>query len=247
MSNPTGGTAVEPRFGLAGGSLLLSPHADDVALSLGGLLQLDLIPRPITLVTVFGRSGFSRDEGFSADWRANTRRRRQEDLAYAESLGLKLEYLELAEAGLRPRARPLFTSGRWLRAPLELTRILERQVAAAAPGSVWIPLGLGGHRDHLLVEKAATRIARARKLDRLYYEDLPYAAAVSERRIRRRAASISRSLRPISVNIGPVLDRKIESLRLYESQICEQYLRAIHEHHGRWETNRLIERLWRSP
>lgn len=226
---------------------MLSPHADDVALSLGGLLQLDLIPRPITLLTVFGRSGFAREEGFGADWQANTRRRRWEDVAYSESLGMSLRYLDLAEAALRPRVRRLFTSWRWLRAPAELVRILEREISAAEPGSIWIPLGLGGHLDHLLVEKAATRLVRSRKLGRLYYEDLPYAATLSEHQIRRRAASISRSLQPILVDIGSVLERKIEALRLYESQVCEHFLWALGEHHSRWDAARPMERVWRSP
>lgn len=226
-----------------GESAILSPHADDAAFSLGGLLQRDLIPRPITLITLFGRSNYCKQTGFRTDWRSNTVRRRAEDEAFARFHRLELRYLELPEASIRQQDRAV---RRWRRPPASpwLGEALAAELSARPFRFVWIPLALGNHQDHVLTEQVATPLARAAGLTRLYYEDLPYAAAQSERQIRWRAAAVEGARRWTRVDIGGVLDSKLRALDPYESQVRDGDLAALRRHHSRWDPAPPAERVW---
>ena len=69
----------------------------------------------MTLVTLFGRSNFTYEGGFQADWQAVTALRRREDEAFARSLNLPLHYFELPEASLRDI--PILARGKMPRSP----------------------------------------------------------------------------------------------------------------------------------
>ena len=82
------------------GTLIISPHSDDIAFSIGGTLLSHFFPEPLMIVTVFTRS-------ISADYfdgprneKTITAQRGAEDRAYAARVGSGMVRLGLPEATL---------------------------------------------------------------------------------------------------------------------------------------------------
>jgi LmbE family N-acetylglucosaminyl deacetylase len=204
------------------GSIYLSPHRDDAAFSLGGLIAR--APGG-TLVNIFTRCEFT---AVPVDVPAGTTRadtvsaiRAAEDARFIVRSGLEERNLGLEEPSLRggkaftdsaPRASDL----EMLRAPL--TAVLD-ELLAAGPRPIYCPAGIGGHVDHLLTCSVALEWARARGQVGLlrFYEDLPYARKRSKRAkgLRRLKHEVAMPMRRTA---WPVGDEKLAALALYVSQ-----------------------------
>ena len=74
--------------------LVLSPHSDDAALSVGGLIQKPAFRNSIHILTLFGRSNYTRAGGFQDNWQTVSKRRKSEDTAFAARVGVELTYLD---------------------------------------------------------------------------------------------------------------------------------------------------------
>lgn len=179
----------------------ISPHLDDAAFSVGGLLAAHARGGGrVTIVTCFTGnvakpSGFAlacqQDKGLAADVDYMALRR-AEDLAACAVIGAAAVHLPLLEAPHRgyDSAPALFAARRDddpMLAPL--TAALAAQIAALAPDLLLGPLAIGNHVDHWLVRDALA----ATHASVWWWEDWPYAA-------RARAARIDgpRRLHPLS-------------------------------------------------
>jgi LmbE family N-acetylglucosaminyl deacetylase len=215
------------------GTLVLSPHADDAALSLGGCLHAAVLPAPVTIVTVFGESNFM-NGAFHSDVAAVTGRRKAEDRAFAAAAGVGLLFWSNAEAALRPSDSRdgVFAAGFDvpLEEPADLAARLESLLVASPPELMLSPLGLGFHVDHLLVQRLAARLSSLHGIPLAYYEDLPYAAAMPIRSIRARALGIDSALRPWVISIPGELTGKMTGLAHYSSQIDAADLARVMYH-----------------
>jgi LmbE family N-acetylglucosaminyl deacetylase len=174
--------------------VVLSPHRDDAALSLGATLD-GMAGRGlrITVVNCFSISNWAPNlagaEG-SAD--LVNRVRRQEDQEFIQALGrgARMLDLELLDAPLRRPDRAI------LEPPSEadaadvglLARRLGETLHAAL---VLAPLGLGGHVDHL-VTRAAALVAGAGRL--AFYEDLPYVLFASDAEVAAEVEKVTAAL-----------------------------------------------------
>jgi LmbE family N-acetylglucosaminyl deacetylase len=227
-----GGEEVATHLG-RGGTFALSPHADDVALSLGGSLLVSALPQPVVVLTVFGTSNFMAG-GFHDDVDAVTSRRKAEDLAFATAAGVELRFWTYPEASLRTRPTDQNIFQTRYDAPLEEPTGLESELAnlltITGPSLVLAPLGLGYHADHLLVHRLAKRLCLDRQLSVGYYEDLPYAAELSLSAIRARALSVEAALSPVFVGITPFLPAKLRLLGSYPSQLRAEDLARVARH-----------------
>jgi LmbE family N-acetylglucosaminyl deacetylase len=240
------------------GTLVLSPHADDAALSIGGSLLLRAYPAPVRLLTVFSRSSFGYGQ-LCADARAVTAKRREEDLHFAAVCGAHFLSLDLPDAPLRqgPGAETVFALHPHAAVvpPVELAERLARAIADSEPSCVLAPLGLGAHRDHLLVQRAAWALAEAQGFELTLYEDLPYAARLSAAQIYAHAKLVNHDLLPIEISIQRVMAAKLDALKCYPSQLGEADARAVQAHARRCQPRRhrfswfarrwsAYERLW---
>jgi hypothetical protein len=109
-----------------------------------------------------------------------------------------------------------------------------------------LPLGLGGHVDHLIVREACSGLRGNRV--RLYYEDLPYAAHLSEEEIERFVRDFDSDLEPHLFSIKGSLVEKIENLKLYKSQVGDKEVECVQRHANRLGGNQEpCERLWYRP
>ncbi len=223
-------------------SVYLSPHFDDVALSVGGLAAAGTDAGGYGLcVTLFAApptpelplSGFARE--LHARWgepdpAAANALRRAEEQAATRLLGLDLLMLTYADA--------IYRRGRYNSVaeifgavhadetdlPAAIAAALDRAIGRSIGWdgvTVYAPLGLGGHVDHQLAFGAARIIQRVSR-QVCYYEDFPYAAkpdALPARLAELRPAHAT----PTYHDITAVLNRKIAAIASYPSQISSLF------------------------
>lgn len=160
----------------------ISPHLDDAAFSVGGLLA-DHARRGdrVTIVTCFtgnvdGPQGFALacqlDKGLSPDVDYMALRR-AEDRAAAAVIGARVVHLPLLEAPHRgyASARELFGARRHDDNILpEITQAIASQVAVLKPDLLLGPMAIGDHVDHWLVRDAI----KATGAPALMWKDWPY-------------------------------------------------------------------------
>jgi LmbE family N-acetylglucosaminyl deacetylase len=82
------------------GTLIISPHSDDIAFSIGGALLSHFFPEPLMMVTVFTRSISADYFDGPHDEKTITAQRESEDRAYAGRIGSGMVRLGLPEATL---------------------------------------------------------------------------------------------------------------------------------------------------
>jgi LmbE family N-acetylglucosaminyl deacetylase len=215
---------------------ILSPHCDDVPLSLGAtLLERRLGTRPNTHV-LFSKSGFTlMDRGARASQEVTALRHSEEQLA-AQLASYAATFWDLPDALLRPgfdTTADLFDVTRDPAAdPVydELSAVVDR-VVASGPDLVLSPLGCGEHMDHRLVRDVAIKMCQKRLAsERLgFYEDLPYAGRLTLDRIAMRVAAVSSALIPVSVGLAS-LKAKHTLLGCYASQLTKRDLATVTSH-----------------
>lgn len=216
--------------------LIISPHPDDAALSLGGSILK--YPRlQTTIWNVFTRQSYSLVD---RDAERAQQRIVEEERAAAAALGVGIIMAEFREAELRGYVRLSERLGhdyqsiyirpgeRELREAV--TTALQRVVEELQPALVGMPLGIGGHVDHLLCREAALAcLARSGWQGRLFcYEELPYALRADWRiealaMAERRGLVLSEGLIPV----GPWLDTKHHILEIYRSQLHPRDIRQL--------------------
>lgn len=214
--------------------IFISPHFDDVVLSCGGTLaQLSQQGTKLLLVTVF-----TADQADSAPLSPLARQmhdkwgsalkpfevRKREDKATIDYLQAEYRWLEFPDVIYRypvlwedeimcpafnPQADACF----------ELVRAALLKVLNENPHAVvFAPLGLGHHRDHLLVHEAVKDAARVATsfCTLLFYEDFPYAATAD---LKQRINDIKLKLKPLTVDISSTLNERVCLTQMHASQM----------------------------
>jgi LmbE family N-acetylglucosaminyl deacetylase len=213
--------------------VVLSPHLDDAALSLGGsIARFTAAGERVLVITVAagspspGSALGSFAESLHQAWGVGSvdvvALRRREDEAAMAILGAEALRLERLDAVYRLPQRydteaallgePALEDRLGLDLALDLAAILD-----ASPRAVILaPLAVGGHVDHRVVHDVALELWRSGR-ELCFYEDFPYAArplSVEERR-----AAIGVDLEPVTLDIAATLERKVAAVLAYESQI----------------------------
>lgn len=212
--------------------LALSPHLDDAAFSISPLLaELSTACRVIVATPFAGSvadaAGFALacqlDKGLSpeVDYMAL---RRREDAAWAAAIDVEVVHGDLTEAPHRgyESAAALFSGihaddhlkpilGAWLRTI----------VANVSPELVLLPLGIGGHVDHLWLRQLAE--ASFEKMPLAYYGDQPYCAKQGLALGPGKVPEAS-GLEAFKVYAGAsAVDRSMDAAAVYLSQIPFQF------------------------
>jgi LmbE family N-acetylglucosaminyl deacetylase len=88
------------------------------------------------------------------------------------------------------------------------------------PGATfYAPLGVGGHVDHRLTFKAA--LLGQGEMATAFYEDFPY--SLDSGAVERRLQELGGGFVPSTIDIDPVLSRKIRAISAYASQLDELF------------------------
>ena len=201
----------------------ISPHLDDAAFSVGGLLAARAgAGDRVTIVTCFTGNvaqpqGFAlacqTDKGLAPDLDYMALRR-QEDLAACAVIGATAIHLPFLEAPHRryASAPELFADRRMDDGVLgPMTYALDTLLGDLAPDLLLGPLAIGDHVDHWVVRDALETIGR----ELLLWEDWPYA----------RRASHGPEATPVLRHALSDSDRaaRLAMCRAYESQLGYQF------------------------
>jgi hypothetical protein len=223
--------------------LVVSPHYDDAPLSVGeSLLHGDLRSERVTVGIVFGRSNWVRYfHPTNRRWPVATAIRLMEEGVNAFRFRYRVRVALLPEwilrTGIADSAAYLDQSRDVSADPLvdDVYRVLLKWSAGA--DLVLVPLGIGGHVDHLIVAAAGRRLADAGRPIR-FYEDRPYACWLDDDALTAAALVTVPHGAPSPIS-GPIGGRKRE-LIWYPSQVGGFFDDAI----GLDETRNRCERVW---
>lgn len=229
------------------GTLVLAPHPDDAAFSLGGAILGRQLPAPVTVVTLFGRSNYAGGQ-FHPDADCVTALRQAEDEQWARSAGVRLVYLDRPEAALRTGSSfddvfgPPDFDHLAIRETAETIRAL---VIEEKPRLLLAPLAIGSHCDHVIVRELVKSFSREADIVTAFYEDLPYADEASSEEIARAVSEALPDPWPLVLPLrAGMLDRKCDSLPVYASQIEDAVLHAVRRHSLGLGHADGAERLW---
>ena len=250
------GTCELPRVGFPSRRrriLVIEPHMDDAALSVGGTMWLRRNECEFTVLALAGVGNFTTyyliDRDFF-DIAEVTALRKAESALFLKHLGGHHMTLDLLEAPLRYR------NGRWTLDWFRQHRDAMWELVARSPGSgelekwtaalaqfftsldaeeVWMPLGVGNHVDHQLTRDACLQILRKPELIKgcnvRFYEEVPYTInwpGHAERIItalRNGGARIEQE----RVNISEAMTEKLHLLSIFASQFKMNYIKPVIE------------------
>jgi len=214
--------------------LVLSPHLDDAVLSLGGTMaEMAQIGRNVVVYNLFcapyhgplSPAAQRLHEGWG-DPEDITGLRLQEDRQALEVIGAQQIIGDARDLIYRQSVQ-----GDWLYTRMEdiqgdrnpednaLVSAYFSKLAgmfAKEKFEIYVPLGIGGHIDHILAFDMGVLLHEADYTVK-FYEDLPYALREDYLSARINTMKNMRS----SIELFPLemLDRKIEALHFYQSQI----------------------------
>lgn len=244
----TGSTAPAPTAGEVKGRsvVVVSPHYDDVPLSLGQSLTDGALTQAdaVSVRVVFGHTNWSvrlhptrRRAPLITSWR-----RGEEQLA-ARRFGYRVRAEPLEEVILRTGSMDpaSFTDGSASipdALALRVTRVLRRWWAEA--DVLWVPAGLGRHVDHRMVAGCGADLVRRGCDGIAFYEDRPYTAYLDDEEIERQLGELDLHLEPVDVS-GPIAVSTHDAVRrIYRSQMDEYFLDAQRRDRESGRT----ERIW---
>lgn len=240
--------------------VFVAPHLDDVALSCGASVAKLARDSRVQIATVF--AGFPQSELSSfaqfqhARWRLAdgeaVQSRHKEDTAATAALGegAWLTWFQYRDAIYRD---PAYASddalfGPVLESDTSLFRSIARDLDAASDAEYFVPLGIGGHVDHVIVNRAARFLALSGAIV-WGYADLPY--ALDDDAL---AATLDAlggdEIREIALD-EEALERRWDAVTCYASQLpvlfrdIPEPRAALEAFAGRWSTGGPVDRFWR--
>jgi LmbE family N-acetylglucosaminyl deacetylase len=169
----------------------------------------------------------------------------QEERAVAEIAGYKVDFLGFGEPFVRSgfaSMTEIFDPSRdpsadpaWRNVYAALASMMDSHVSL-----VLAPIGCGDHIDHRMVNRiASTYLAEHSDITMGFYEDLPYAAELSESEIASKVKDVcGKRLKPVVV--GGDIGAKLELLRVYESQLDNTQIECVRNYWNRQGG----ERIW---
>jgi LmbE family N-acetylglucosaminyl deacetylase len=197
-------------------TIVVAPHSDDAALSLGGAITASRLGRAAVIV-VFSTTNF-RVGGLGAPELVSALRRREDKNALLPWIN-SLVFLDQADHSLKTRG------------PGDAQIVIEKLESALqnlcwGPDTLFLfPLGLGDHPDHLLLHQIGQQFSLPCRKG--YYEDLPYAATESKE-----SCKFGSKDKLTRVAIASNFDAKARLLRFYRSQGLSIYMPALERYHS---------------
>ena len=227
---------------------LISPHHDDIALSLS-ITAAQLVGRglEIRIVNCFTRSRFAPGRRLRGEDEVSAERMR-EDRAFLSELRLEGASVDLGRRdaplrypeGIRAIVRNDDLDGRDGEEMIAVAGAIGR---VCPRGAVVLPLAVGHHVDHRIAQTAGLLARPEGPL--AFYEDLPYAARCEGREIAPAVSALEdrlgARLAPVVVSSRATFERKSRWITLYGSQLSDAARRSVMQHGRTYDCG---ERLW---
>lgn len=240
--------------------VFVAPHLDDVALSCGASVAKLARGSRIQIVTVFAKIPSRKLTSFAEfqhrRWQLPegeaVQSRHKEDTLATAALGERawLSWLQYLDAIYRD---PAYSSddalfGRVLESDMSLIRAIAHDLDQGSDAEYFVPLGVGGHVDHVLVNRAARLLALSGATV-WGYADLPY--ALDDDAL---AATLDQmegdEIRDIALD-DEALQRRWDAVSCYASQLpvlfrdIPEPRAAMEAFAHRWSTAGPVDRFWR--
>jgi len=180
--------------------VLIQPHPDDLAYSIGGCIIKKMFGKDPLAITIFNRSKSTKKEVDDI-----STIRQKEDKEYFRKIGIRYISLDFPDSSIRPFEYTIDTLDR---IKTELYKINPQC------SDIFAPLAIGHHIDHLLVREAVKDFKSV-----TYYEDVPY--------VFRYSPQLQKSMTGYTFDISDVLIQKIKNIEIYESQIDEPAINQV--------------------
>lgn len=243
--------------------LLVSPHRDDAAFSLGlaveGWLAAGHTVQVLNCFTQSDYAPFSDAESLHPNDRVSfvSAVRRREDAAWNKLLGGRVRFhdLDLLDAPLRLHCTPDEVAALEIRpgdrAVARVAGAVAKLTRQATPDNMAVlaPMAVGAHIDHRVTLQAVVEAFAGRELPLAFYEDLPYAGRPGEaERLAAYAETTGLALTPCYASepgdSAAAIARKERMTECYDSQVDSEVARSIAMFSARYEGR---ERIWGTP
>ena len=235
--------------------VVLSPHRDDAAFSLGLSIGTWLdAGHTVDVVNCFTRSDYAPHTEFefihSNDRLLRvTALRLREDQSWQKMYGtrtLRMTDLNMKDAPLRLHVGLEQICALQVNPEDKAMMKVPKAVAALGGDALVLPLAMGSHVDHKTVREAMLTSKQPAEMPMAFYEDLPYAARIGTvETIEAMAAAVGEQLQPIFVTSEDTdetaVARKRRLALCYDSQIVDDVADQIAEFCVRYGGR---ERLW---
>ncbi|NNE64421.1 MAG: hypothetical protein HKN34_10085 [Gammaproteobacteria bacterium] len=235
---------------------IVSPHIDDAFLSLGGCISNWLAEgERVKIIYIFTRSSWTNahpisDEKYTNSVKAITALRKAEESNLQCVTGHEAVYLDWYDIDHRGKKSMLNNLLRDAFIPVtqnKMIKKIEHQLIELLDkkATTYFPLAMGKwvHPDHAITNQLGWSLLK-KEFDIVVYEDLPYCADLNVEEINAKLA-LRDKFTPVYEAID--LDRKIELLKYYQSQMSHEWLQKVREfgsmphnetpHERYWETN----------
>lgn len=216
--------------------VVVAPHLDDAVLSCGGQIAQQAAAGARVLAVTLCAGTPPADAPLSPfaqylhrEWSLGDdpiARRREEDRLALAIVGCDGIHLDQLDAPYRVAAYGVGDGWRGAVDPTDplipAARHILTQLRAQQPAAhFYVPLGVGHHVDHQIVCAAGLWL-HENGADVSWYEDAPYAAKQPEA-IDQRLQELAIAFHPRVVAIDAMLDRKLQAIRVYASQLHELF------------------------
>lgn len=221
------------------GTLLISPHSDDICMSSTHIINRGLLPEPLHLATVFSLS-FHLAESTTRIKRASIPKiRKEEDCRFCHEIDAayhELGFYDSHDTNVNTFYNARLDSGLERQLLQLLRRIQPTVVVCPMPGR------LRAHTHHEAVFKVITAVISKKEDTTLYLvDDQPYSRIPLDEEI----VCNGTNYIPRVIELSEVdLRRKIEMLKIYKSQMRDSYFQAIHNPAHGDDRMRYSESIW---
>lgn len=209
---------------------ILSPHFDDAAygltLTISRLINRNI---PVTLINCFTVTKWTALPVEDKDVKSVSLLRATEDEAYNSLFNnaISIINLDLLDAPLRNGY--IFQSSSFAPNEWDLVEQLKDYLQQNINGILFCPLAIGDHIDHAICRAAVVQLFK--KLDVIFYEDLPYANRITEAQILEHVGKLQEELGvQLSDYTSELEDGNIDkeqAIRVYKSQLTEEICSEI--------------------
>lgn len=211
---------------------ILSPHIDDAAFALTLTISKLLNNKiPVTIINCFTVTRWT-GVFVSKDIEVVSRLRKEEDAEYNKLFNAQINIINLDLLDAPLRNGYIFQNQSFQQNELDLIEDIKKLLNQHVDGLLLCPLAIGNHIDHAICREAV--IGLYKKLNVIFFEDLPYAQRIGEDQIHRHIKDLEEKL---DVKLESYTDgmqsgttNKEQAIRVYKSQLNEEICSEIVGH-----------------
>lgn len=223
--------------------IVVSPHIDDAAFAIGGIIAKYKNDFEFLIVDIFSEQNYT----LYWDKFINSRDKKyllEEERIFWKAAGVEGEMLGYLDAPLRKQ----YQNKKVINSLLSTEEIIHTEellvdnikcdieaiIKKYNPNYIFCPIGNGLHVDHIIVREACMKI-KLNKVNMLFYEDMPYSVSMKNSDFFRKYKNIN-GFRFKEIDISDVIEEKKTYLSIYQSQLKKYQINIMLNYNNQKET-----------